>query len=205
VVFVQSSLSVIATAMTAPDVIRISGPEIENFDSSGLSKASMALRMTVPRSALDHFACRPALDGVLRVLNPLQVAQALGDDCGDGRERVLDAVVQLFEDQLLQLVGCLALSGSIPASASRLLVLISACARSSRRLTFSAARKSWWDSAPPGRLSVRRSTSSICNCITLDWVPHLIFSRAVALRILAVSDAKITGLRRGQSCCESGL
>jgi hypothetical protein len=35
---------------------------------------------------------------VLRVLNPLQVAQALGDDCGDGRERVLDAVVQLFED-----------------------------------------------------------------------------------------------------------
>ena len=31
VVFVQSSLSVIATAMTAPDVIRISGPEIENL------------------------------------------------------------------------------------------------------------------------------------------------------------------------------
>ena len=48
---------------------------------------------------------------MLRVLNPLQVAQALGDDCGDRRERVLDAVVQLFEDQLLQPVGCLALSG----------------------------------------------------------------------------------------------
>ncbi|MET3261965.1 hypothetical protein ABIF38_003471 [Bradyrhizobium japonicum] len=45
------------------------------------------------------------------MLNPLQVAQALGDDCGDGRERVLDAVVQLFEDQLLQLVGSLALFG----------------------------------------------------------------------------------------------
>lgn len=43
--------------------------------------------------------------------SPLQVAQALGDDCGDGRERVLDAVVQFFEDQLLQLVGCLALFG----------------------------------------------------------------------------------------------
>jgi hypothetical protein len=54
---------------------------------------------------------KPALDGVLRVLDALQVAQALGDDCGDGCERVLDAVVQLFEDQLLQLVGCFALFG----------------------------------------------------------------------------------------------
>src|SRR5438105_2365096 len=41
VVFVQSSLNVIATAMTAPDVIRISGPEVENLGSSALSKASM--------------------------------------------------------------------------------------------------------------------------------------------------------------------
>jgi len=52
VVFVQSSLSVIATATTAPDVIRISGPETENLGASGLSKASMARRTTVPRSAL---------------------------------------------------------------------------------------------------------------------------------------------------------
>ena len=37
--------------------------------------------------------------------------EALGDDGSDGRERILDAVVQLFEDQLLQLVGRLALPG----------------------------------------------------------------------------------------------
>ena len=45
------------------------------------------------------------------MFSPLQVAQALGDDGSDGRERILDAVVQLLEDQLLQLVGRLALPG----------------------------------------------------------------------------------------------
>ena len=48
---------------------------------------------------------------MLRVFSSLQIAQALGDDGADGRERILDAVVQLFEDQLLQLVGRLALPG----------------------------------------------------------------------------------------------
>jgi hypothetical protein len=43
VVLVQSSLSVIAMAMTAPDIIRISGPEIANFGWLGSSKASVAL------------------------------------------------------------------------------------------------------------------------------------------------------------------
>jgi len=45
------------------------------------------------------------------VLGPLQAAQALGDDGGDGRKRILDAVVQFLKDQLLKLVGRLALSG----------------------------------------------------------------------------------------------
>ena len=54
---------------------------------------------------------QPAFDGVLRVFSSRQIAQALGDDGADGRERILDAVVQLFEDQLLQLVGRLALPG----------------------------------------------------------------------------------------------
>ena len=48
-VLVQSSLSVIAMAITAPDVTRISGPAIENFGTSGLSKASVALRTIWPR------------------------------------------------------------------------------------------------------------------------------------------------------------
>jgi len=79
---------------------------------------------------------------VLRVFRPLRVTQALGDDGAGGSERILDTVVQLFKDQLLQPVGRLALPGMMPALASKLRVLISACARRSRRLTFSAARKS---------------------------------------------------------------
>jgi hypothetical protein len=39
------------------------------------------------------------------------VAQALRGNGADGRKRVLDAVVKLFQDRLLQLVGCLALLG----------------------------------------------------------------------------------------------
>jgi hypothetical protein len=72
----------------------------------------------------------------------LQVAHALGNDGADGRERILDAVVQLFKDQLLQLVGRFAVPGIDAGLASKLLVLISACARRSRRLTFSAASES---------------------------------------------------------------
>ena len=82
VVFVQSSLRVIATAMTAPDVIRISGPEIENLGSSGLSKASVAPRTICAKiragpSCLQKEIVRPAerqqpaLDGVLRVFGAL--------------------------------------------------------------------------------------------------------------------------------------
>ena len=109
-------------AMAAPDIIRISGPAIENLGSSGLSKASVALRTIVPRFALLHLCLQqqivrapqrqqPALDGVLRVLGAGQVAQALRDDGADGCECILDTVVQLLEDQLLQLVGRLALPG----------------------------------------------------------------------------------------------
>jgi hypothetical protein len=54
---------------------------------------------------------QPPLDRVLRVLDARCVAQALRGDRADGRQRVLDAVVELFEDQLLQLVGRLALLG----------------------------------------------------------------------------------------------
>ena len=54
---------------------------------------------------------QPASDRVLHVFSSLQSARALGDDGPHSRERVLDAVVQLFKDQLLQLVGRLALPG----------------------------------------------------------------------------------------------
>jgi hypothetical protein len=109
-------------AITAPDVIRTSGPAIENFGASGLSKASVA-----PLHDLAEVGAappglqkeivnppqrqQPALDGVLGMFGAGHVAQALRCNGAHGRKRVLDAVVQLFQDQLLQLVGCLALLG----------------------------------------------------------------------------------------------
>ena len=109
-------------AMTAPDIIRISGPEIENFGSIGIvegfgSAADDRGKVRAAPSCLQKQIVRPsqceqpALDGVLRVFGFGQVAQALRDDGADGCERILDAVVQLLEDQLLQLVGRLALPG----------------------------------------------------------------------------------------------
>jgi hypothetical protein len=54
---------------------------------------------------------QPPLDRVLRVLDVSCVAQALRGYGADGRQRILDAVVEFFQDQLLQLVGRLALLG----------------------------------------------------------------------------------------------
>jgi hypothetical protein len=50
-------------------------------------------------------------DGALCLLDALMAAQALGHDRCDGRERVLDAVMQLLENQLLQRAGRIALPG----------------------------------------------------------------------------------------------
>ena len=109
-------------AMTAPDIIRISGPEIENLGSIGIIEgfggaADDRTKVRAGPSCLQKQIVRapereqPALDGVLCVLGAWQSAQALRDDGADGRERILDAVVQFLEDQLLQLVGRLALPG----------------------------------------------------------------------------------------------
>jgi hypothetical protein len=54
---------------------------------------------------------QPALDRLLRMLGSRQMAQTLRDDGADGRKRVLDPMVQFLKDQLLQLVGRLALPG----------------------------------------------------------------------------------------------
>jgi hypothetical protein len=50
---------------------------------------------------------QPTRDGLLFMLGALHVAEALGGDGADCRERILDAMVKLFQDQLLQPVGCL--------------------------------------------------------------------------------------------------
>ena len=54
---------------------------------------------------------QPALDGLLSVLDAGRGAQALGRDRADGRERILDAMMQFAEDELLQFVGGLSLLG----------------------------------------------------------------------------------------------
>ena len=138
-------------------------------DRAQICAAPSCLQEQIVRSPKREQA---ALDGVLRVPGFGQVAQALRDDGADGCERILDAMVQLLEDQLLQLVGRLALA-SMPAVASKLCASISACASRSRRLTFSAASSSWYGVALlAGRGSVRRSASDIADCITIGWVPH---------------------------------
>ncbi len=130
---------------------------MENFGASGSSKASVAPRTIFERSALVHRLQQqivrppqrqqPARDGVLGVLGAGHVAQALGGNRADRRQRVLDAMVQFFQDQLLQLVGGRALAG-VDAGLVEQSLLISACASSSRRLTFSAARNSCGGAAP---------------------------------------------------------
>src|SRR5688572_615349 len=47
---------------------------------------------------------QPAFDGLLPVLDAGRGAKALRRDGADGRERILDAMMQLVEDELLQLV-----------------------------------------------------------------------------------------------------
>jgi hypothetical protein len=57
---------------------------------------------------------KPALDGVLAVFDAACGAQALRGDGAHRRQRVLDAVVQFFQNELLQPVGGLALLGVDP-------------------------------------------------------------------------------------------
>jgi hypothetical protein len=144
---------VIATATTAPDVIRISGPETENLGASGLSKASMARRTTVPRSALVQLACRRRSCARPRANSRPSMARCVCSAPGKLRrlwETMAPMVASVFlmrwcSSSRISFCGLSDASlslASMPALASRLRVLISACARRIRRLTFSAARKS---------------------------------------------------------------
>jgi len=60
------------------------------------------------RSSQRH---QPAFDGVLTVLDACCRPQTLGSNGADGRQRVLDAVMQLLENKLLQFVGRFTLLG----------------------------------------------------------------------------------------------
>lgn len=145
-VLVQSSLSVIPMAITRQmssgcpvrqsriSIVRIG----ERFDRTADDVARIAV---IPSCLQQEIVSpperqQPARDCVLRVLGALHVAKALGDDSADRRKRIFDAMVKLFQDQLLQLVGCLVLAAWMPAWASNPRALTSACTRRSRRLTF---------------------------------------------------------------------
>ena len=54
---------------------------------------------------------QPAFDGVLGVFRVRGVAQALRGNGAHRGQGILDPVMKLFQDQLLQLVGCFALPG----------------------------------------------------------------------------------------------
>jgi hypothetical protein len=54
---------------------------------------------------------QPAFYGLLPVLNAGRRSQALGRDGAHGRERILDAMVHFFENELLQLVRGFTLLG----------------------------------------------------------------------------------------------
>jgi hypothetical protein len=121
VALVQSSLSVIAIAITAPELIWMLGPSIEKFRKSGLSKASVAPRTLLSSGAgpsrlqeqvVGAAQCpQPAFDGVLGVLGAWGITQALRGDGAHRGQGILDAVMKLFQDQLLKFVGRLALLG----------------------------------------------------------------------------------------------
>jgi hypothetical protein len=71
VVFVQSSLRVSARAITAPDVILMSGPAIENLPATSLSYGAMAPRIVFAKSAFAHLAYLvkpPVNEGLLLVI-----------------------------------------------------------------------------------------------------------------------------------------
>jgi len=131
--------------------------------------------------------------------------QALGDDGGDGRKRILDAVVQLFKDQLLKLVGRLALSGVDTGLGKQTPRIDLRLRQEKPQANVLGRQKVLVRFCAAGALSVRRSTSSICNCITLGWVPHLIFRRACVCLEGYWRYPAPTSFRRDQSCCASGL
>jgi hypothetical protein len=113
-------LSVIASAMTAPDAILKSldrklplalaiiglGRTLDDVGKAGARPPH--LQQQIVRAAHRQ---QPALDGLPAMLDAGCGAQALRGNRAYCRQRILDAVVQFFHNQLLQSVGGLALLG----------------------------------------------------------------------------------------------
>ena len=110
---------------------------------------------------------------MLCVLGSGQAAQTLRDDGADGRERILDAVVQFLEDQLLQLVGRFALPG-VDAGRGKQTPRIDLGLREQKPQADILFREFVLVLCRllAERGSVRRSASDIADCITIGPVPH---------------------------------
>jgi hypothetical protein len=85
-----------------------------------------------------------AFDGLPPVLDARRGAQALRCDGADGCERILDAMMQFVENELLQFVRSLAFLGVDSGCASKALASIAACASNRRRLPFSPSKTLAW-------------------------------------------------------------
>jgi hypothetical protein len=109
VALVQSSLRVIAIAMTAPEVIWTSGPfdrefrhgrtvkslgcALDDFPQVCVGPPCLQQKITSPAKCQQS-----AFDRVLRMLSAGSLAKALGDNRAYRRKRVLDAVMEFFRD-----------------------------------------------------------------------------------------------------------
>jgi hypothetical protein len=151
VALVQSSLSVIAIAITAADAIRIWGPEIENFGSAELSKASVALRTIVSRFALLSLPSKSK--SCARPSASRRPSMACCASAAPGSPRRLCETMAPTVARVFLIRWCSSSSisfcslsdasrslASRPARESAPSASISACASRSRRLRFSAAR-----------------------------------------------------------------
>src|ERR1700722_14116628 len=79
-----------------------------------------------------------------------EIAKALRGNRAHRRKRVLDAMMQLFQDQPLKLIRSSRSLASMPAWASSVSALSLACVSNSRKLTFSAVRISRCDESNAG-------------------------------------------------------
>src|SRR5450631_2082548 len=107
------------------------------------------------------------------MLGALHVAKTLGGDGAHGRECILDAMVKLLQDQLLELVGRLALAGVNASQREQTLGIDFGLREKKPKADILRSRNSC-GGAPlcDGRLSWRRSILNIIDSITISQVPH---------------------------------
>ena len=139
---------------------------------------------------------QPAFDRMLSMVGTRCIAQTLRRDGADRRQRVLDAVVKFFQDELVKPVGGFALLGVDAGLVSRCSTLSSVCVSSNRRLAFSAARISCDDCGPPSVESRSWSILDITPRISLSVQFHTYLSGKAEPPYGAVGKVAVSFQRR---------